>query len=84
MTSGTTLAERNRTTIEALYAAGAAGDIATVLSYVADDVVIDEPPYLPYGGRYMGKQIPWPLNLPGWLSFGDVRPVFLRRPRRQP
>lgn len=55
MTEITTLTEQNRSAIENFYAAGSSGDIATMLSYLADDVIIHEPPFLPYGGKYHGK-----------------------------
>jgi ketosteroid isomerase-like protein len=47
--------EANRTVVQNLYAAGINGDIAGLLSAMADDVVIHEPAFLPYGGVYVGK-----------------------------
>jgi len=47
--------ELNRSIIESFYAAGTRGDIETMMSYLADDVVIYEPPYLSFGGEYLGK-----------------------------
>jgi len=51
----TTVTEVNRAIIESFYAAGLRGDIETMDSFLADDVVIYEPPYLPFGGEYRGK-----------------------------
>lgn len=51
-----TTIEQNRAAVEAMYAAGCAGDIQRAASFVADDVVIVEPTYLPYGGVYHGKE----------------------------
>lgn len=47
--------ELNRSIMEHFYAAGLQGDIETMMGYVADDVVIYEPTYLPFGGEYRGK-----------------------------
>jgi ketosteroid isomerase-like protein len=47
--------EQSRSIIEGFYAAGSRGDIETMMGYLADDVVIHEPPYLPFGGEYRGK-----------------------------
>lgn len=51
----TTSTEQNRSIIEGFYAAGTRGDIETMMDCLADDVVICEPPYLPFGGEYHGK-----------------------------
>jgi uncharacterized protein len=46
--------DTTRQIIERMYAAAAAGDMATLAEVMAPDVVIQEPPFLPYGGRYDG------------------------------
>ncbi|MGH8999611.1 MAG: nuclear transport factor 2 family protein [Acidimicrobiia bacterium] len=55
------ITERNRELIQAIYDAAVAGDMAAVLERLADDVVIHEPAFLPYGGVYRGKE-----------AFGDL------------
>lgn len=49
------LTEVNRSIVDRFYAAGPRGDIDTMMDCLADDVVIHEPSYLPYGGEYRGK-----------------------------
>jgi ketosteroid isomerase-like protein len=56
MAVATSLTEQNRAVIQALYDAGARGDVPELLSYLADDIVVHEPEYLPYGGRYVGQE----------------------------
>lgn len=55
MTEAKSVTELNRSIIEAFYAAGLRGDIEAMTGYLADDVVTYEPPYLPFGGQYRGK-----------------------------
>ena len=55
------LTEQNRQLMQAIYDAVSAGDLGGVLDRLADDVVIREPEFLPYGGVYRGKE-----------HFGDV------------
>ena len=45
---------RNRAAAEAMYGAARAGDPATFFSYIDPEIVVEEPPFLPYGGRYDG------------------------------
>lgn len=47
--------ETSRTIVADLYAALVRGDIEATLSYVADDLVLREPAFLPYGDVYHGK-----------------------------
>ena len=47
--------ETSREIVAALYAALTRGDIDATLSYVADDLVLREPAFLPYGDIYHGK-----------------------------
>jgi hypothetical protein len=51
------LTEANRRLMQALYDAVSAGDLDGVFSRLADDVVIREPAFLPYGGEYRGKEL---------------------------
>lgn len=46
--------ETNRQLVSAMYDAAGRGDFAAFLSYIDADVVVDEPPFLPYGGTYRG------------------------------
>ncbi|MFE7418062.1 nuclear transport factor 2 family protein [Rhodococcus sp. NPDC057529] len=56
MTETISQTEQTRTIVERLYAAGAAGDVEGVLSSLAEDVVVNEPSYLPWGGTYTGHE----------------------------
>jgi ketosteroid isomerase-like protein len=58
MTTGTdSLTERNRAMVQEMYAAVTErADIQEFMAHVSDDVVVHEPPYLPYGGDYAGKE----------------------------
>jgi uncharacterized protein len=46
--------EANRALMTHMYVAAAKGDFAGVLACLADDVVVNEPALLPYGGTYHG------------------------------
>lgn len=48
--------EQSRAIVEAMYASAIAGDMTKFASYFADDIVVVEPAFLPYGGRYEGMQ----------------------------
>lgn len=39
-----------------MYAAAGSGDVAGAIACMDDNVTVIEPPYLPYGGTYQGKQ----------------------------
>jgi ketosteroid isomerase-like protein len=56
MTGTESLTERNRAIVQAMYEAGQRGDVEALASFVTDDIVVDEPPFLPYGNVYKGKQ----------------------------
>lgn len=43
--------------VRALYEALRAGDVPGVLARLAPDVVVDEPPALPYGGVHRGREV---------------------------
>jgi ketosteroid isomerase-like protein len=50
----TSLTERNREVAEQMYAAIGAGDVEKFLTFISPDVVVEEPPFLSYGGTYRG------------------------------
>jgi ketosteroid isomerase-like protein len=52
--TGTTA--RSREVVTAVYKAGAGGDVETLLGLMADDLVVEEPWFLPYGGTYETPQ----------------------------
>lgn len=56
MTSTQTLTEDSRAVIECVYAAVKAGDVDRLFGYFSDDVVLYEPPFLPFGQTYRGKE----------------------------
>jgi hypothetical protein len=55
VTVAESLTERNRAIVRSLYDAVLTGDLDVVMGLLDEDVVIDEPAYLPYGGLYRGK-----------------------------
>jgi ketosteroid isomerase-like protein len=56
MTSVETQTETTRALLTRMYDSAARGDFADVLACLADDLVVHEPPYLPYGGIYDGVE----------------------------
>ena len=50
----TTLTEQSKRIVEEMYAAGARNDFAGVMQCMDENVMVLEPPYLPYGGTYRG------------------------------
>lgn len=56
MTSRQVLTEQSRALLLAFYDAALRGDMAALTSYLADDVVVSEPDFLPYGGDYVGAE----------------------------
>ena len=52
--SSTSVSERNRAIVAEMYDCGIRGDYEKLFSFLAADVVVDEPSYLPYGGQYRG------------------------------
>ena len=57
MTTTDTATERNRSIVQEMYAAiTERGDIGGFMAHVSDDVVVHEPPYLPYGGDHVGRE----------------------------
>ncbi|TQC48650.1 hypothetical protein EEB14_13925 [Rhodococcus sp. WS4] len=48
--------ETNRRIVTEMYEAGQRGELETFFGHVADDVVLTEPAYLPYGGTYRGAE----------------------------
>jgi uncharacterized protein len=53
-TTATETAETNRALMANMYDAAVQGDFASVLACLADDIVVNEPGFLPYGGTYHG------------------------------
>lgn len=47
--------EASKQKVLEMYAAASSGNLAGALACMADDIVVIEPPYLPYGGIYRGK-----------------------------
>jgi ketosteroid isomerase-like protein len=48
--------EDSRRFVQAMYDAGSRGDVEGLLSHLAQDVVVREPAFLPYGADYHGHQ----------------------------
>jgi ketosteroid isomerase-like protein len=49
---------RNKQVVEAFFDAGARGDLDEAQSYMADDLVIRQAGFLPYGGTYSKETFP--------------------------
>jgi ketosteroid isomerase-like protein len=52
--SGSQQTEETRRVVRAIHAAAASGDVEKERKLFSPDLVIEEPPYLPYGGEYRG------------------------------
>jgi ketosteroid isomerase-like protein len=46
----------SRQVVTHVYDAGARGDVTALLALMADDLVVEEPGFLPYGGTYESPQ----------------------------
>jgi uncharacterized protein len=55
MQNALSVTQENRRIVQAMYEAGARGEIERVVAFLDESVVIFEPPYLPYGGIYRGR-----------------------------
>ena len=69
MPADTSLTERNRAVVEAMFAAANSGDIDGVFSLLSDDVTIIEPRFMPFGKAYHGKD--------EFLGLAQVLPNYL-------
>jgi ketosteroid isomerase-like protein len=69
MSAATSLTERNRAIVEAMFEAANKGDVERVVSYLSDDVTVDEPLFLPFGKVYRGKD--------EFLGLAQVLPDYL-------
>ena len=56
MTATTSIAQQNRDLVVGALQAAMSGDVATFLAAMHPEVVLHEPPYLPYGGEYVGRE----------------------------
>lgn len=54
MTTTESGTEASRALMTHMYDSAAKGDFAAVLACLADDLVVHEPPFLPYGGDHQG------------------------------
>jgi ketosteroid isomerase-like protein len=54
MQSASSITERNRRTVQEMYDAGMRGDFEKVMACLDQNLVVDEPPFLPYAGLYRG------------------------------
>ncbi|RSM53322.1 nuclear transport factor 2 family protein [Actinoplanes sp. ATCC 53533] len=55
MSTSTSLTEQNRAIVLGMFAAANNGDIDGVFSFLSDDITIIEPPFMPFGKTYHGK-----------------------------
>ena len=55
MSNSDSLSSRNREFVRRMYAAAGEGDMEFLLSCMHEDVVVVEPSFLYYGGRYEGR-----------------------------
>ncbi|MBA3741455.1 nuclear transport factor 2 family protein [Sporichthya sp.] len=56
MTSLASETEASRALLVSMYDAVGQGDFATVLGLLAEDILVTEPSFLPYGGTYKGRE----------------------------
>lgn len=54
MTITDDLTASTRAAATAMYGAVAGGDLEAFMSFISPSIVVEEPPFLPYGGRYTG------------------------------
>ena len=52
--SDTQQTEETRRVVQAIHAAAASGEVDQERQFFSPDLVIEEPPFLPYGGEYRG------------------------------
>ncbi|MDX3107617.1 nuclear transport factor 2 family protein [Nonomuraea angiospora] len=69
MSAATSLTEQNRAIVEAMFEAGKRGDVEGVVSFLSDDVQINEPLFLPFGKIYHGKE--------GFFGLAQILPNYL-------
>ncbi|MER6171983.1 nuclear transport factor 2 family protein [Streptosporangium sp. NPDC001681] len=69
MSADTSLTEKNRAIVEAMFAAANSGDVEGVFSYLSDDVAVIEPAFLPFGKAYHGKD--------EFLALAQILPNYL-------
>ena len=54
MTIAADVTAGTRAAATAMYGAVARGDLETFMSFISPSIVVEEPPFLPYGGRHTG------------------------------
>ena len=55
-TAATSQTEASQALMERLYGSAIKGDFEDVLACLSDDLVVNEPPFLPYGRVYRGRE----------------------------
>lgn len=75
MTATVSLTEKNRAIVLELYAAAASGQPERIMGLLTDDIVVDEPSYLPYGKVYNGiEEFAGLFGMIGdYLDLSDIR-----------
>ncbi|ADB49115.1 nuclear transport factor 2 family protein [Conexibacter woesei] len=69
MSAASSETEQSRAIVEAMFAAANNGDVEGVLSFLADDVTVIEPLFMPFGKTYHGKD--------EFLGLAQVLPKYL-------
>ena len=54
MSGNSAVTEESRRVVLAMYAAAAKSDVQGLMSFMHEDIVVHEPPFLPYGGVQKG------------------------------
>lgn len=55
MSTNSALTEESKRVVTAMYDAGVRGDFAGVMSQMDENLIVYEPPFLPYGGLTKGS-----------------------------
>ena len=76
MSDSREVAERNKRVVEAFFDAGSRGALDEAQSYMADDIVIHQASYLPYGGTFTKDQFPdLAVTMSRYIRMRDARLV---------
>ena len=72
MPTSTSLTEQNRAVVLGMFEAASRSDVEGVFSFLADDVTVIEPQFMPFGKVYHGKE--------GFLELAQYLPNYFNLP----
>lgn len=79
MSNDVSTTEETRRVLSAFYSAGERGDFAALMQCMDENIVIHEPPFLPYGGTYTGIADFQQKIVAGLAPYGDLTKITVRR-----